>query len=46
MKLMKFFNFEMDHFSLTMEFNFRTFSRLILIRISIGVQLIDWCHLL
>ena len=31
---------------LSREFNFIAFSRFILIRISIEVQLIDWCHLL
>jgi len=45
---MKFFNSQKDQFFKkgAREFNFKAFLRLGLIRISIEVQLIDWCHLL
>ena len=48
MKPMKFFNSEKEYFfkKVSREFNFKAFSRLILIRISIVLMLVDWCHLL
>ena len=48
MNSMKLFNSEKDYFFkiVSGEFNFKGFSRLILIRISIEVQLIDSCHLI
>ena len=48
MKPMKFFKSEKNYLSKKMsrEFNFTAFSGLILIRISIARQLIDWSHLL
>ena len=46
MKPMQLFNTEKNHFfkKLDREFNFKDFPRFILIRISIEVQLIDWCY--
>jgi len=49
MKPTKFFKSEKNHFfkkKMSREFNFKAFSGLILIRISIALQLIDWYHLL
>ena len=48
MKPMKFFKYEKNYFFKNMcrEFNFTAFLRLILIRIFIALQLIDWCYLL
>jgi len=44
MKPMKFFKYEKNHFfkEMSREFNFNAFSGLILIRISIALQSIDW----
>jgi len=45
---MKFFKSEKNHFfkKEVREFNFKAFSRFILIRIYTELQLIDWCNLL
>ena len=44
MKPIKFFKSEKNYFfkNISMEFNFTAFSWLILIRMSIALQLIDW----
>jgi len=43
---MEFYNSEKNQFfkKMSKDFNFKTFSRLIWIRISIELLLIDWCH--
>ena len=48
MKPIKFFKSEKNHFfkKMSREFNFKAFSGLILSRIYIALQLIDWRHLL